>query len=169
MQYTKTGCVGGLISLRRIWPISNLYYNLRSFIEANNQHEQQYGGSDLAASVPPLTQGGFIHHPWKGVPPQCLFCAFLRQTIIINWLWWHVRTLLYGITFVELCQTTPVLLLLQVQINVWMRFDVRSTGFLSEMGTKLRESAVGQAGGSCYSQAAVSSNDSKTRYIILPP
>ena len=36
------------------------------------------------------------------------------------------------------------------------------TGFSSEIGTKLRESAVGQAGGSCYSWAALSSNDSKT-------
>ena len=39
-----------------------------------------------------------------------------------------------------------------------------STGFSSEIGTKLRDWAVGQAGGSCYSQAALSSNDSKTRY-----
>ena len=39
------------------------------------------------------------------------------------------------------------------------------TGFSSEIGTKLRESAVGQAGGSCYSRAALSSNDSKTLYI----
>ena len=39
-----------------------------------------------------------------------------------------------------------------------------TTGFSSEIGTKLRESAVGQAGGSCYSRAALSSNDSKTRY-----
>ena len=37
------------------------------------------------------------------------------------------------------------------------------TGFSSEIGTKLRDWAVGQAGGSCYSQAALSSNDSKTR------
>ena len=40
-----------------------------------------------------------------------------------------------------------------------------TTGFLSEIGTKLRESAVGQAGGSCYSRAALSSNDSKTLYL----
>ena len=40
-----------------------------------------------------------------------------------------------------------------------------STGFSSEIGTKLRDWAVGQAGGSCYSQAAFSSNDSKTRYF----
>ena len=39
------------------------------------------------------------------------------------------------------------------------------TGFSSEIGTKLRESAVGQAGGSYYSRAALSSNDSKTLYI----
>ena len=42
---------------------------------------------------------------------------------------------------------------------------LRCTGFSSEMGTKLRDWAIGQAGGSCYSQAALSSNDSKTRYI----
>ena len=35
-----------------------------------------------------------------------------------------------------------------------------STGFSSEIGTKLHESAVGQAWGSCYSWAALSSNDS---------
>ena len=39
-----------------------------------------------------------------------------------------------------------------------------NTGFLSEIGTKLRDWAVGQGGGSCYSWAALSSNDSKTRY-----
>ena len=37
-----------------------------------------------------------------------------------------------------------------------------NTGFLSEIGTKLRDWAVGQAGGSCYSQADLSSNGSKT-------
>ena len=41
-----------------------------------------------------------------------------------------------------------------------------STGFSSEIGTKLRDWALGQAGGSCYSQAALSSKDSKNRYII---
>ena len=40
------------------------------------------------------------------------------------------------------------------------------TGFSSEMGTKLRDWAVGQAGSSCYSWAALSSNDSKTLYIV---
>ena len=39
-----------------------------------------------------------------------------------------------------------------------------ATGFSSEIGTKLRESAVGQAGGSCYSWAALSPNDSESRY-----
>ena len=37
-----------------------------------------------------------------------------------------------------------------------------TTGFSSEIGTKLRDWAVVQAGGSCYSRAALSSNDSKT-------
>ena len=40
-----------------------------------------------------------------------------------------------------------------------------STGFLSEIGTKLRDWAVRQAGTSCYSWAALSSNGSKTRYM----
>ena len=43
--------------------------------------------------------------------------------------------------------------------------DVRSrftTGFSSEIGNKLRDWAVVQAGGSGYSWAALSSNDSKT-------
>ena len=39
------------------------------------------------------------------------------------------------------------------------------TGFSSEIGTKLRDWAVWQAGGSCYSQAALSSNDSKTPHL----
>ena len=44
-------------------------------------------------------------------------------------------------------------------------------GFSSEIGTKLRDWAVGQDGGSCYSRAALSSNDSKTLYLtfILMP
>ena len=42
--------------------------------------------------------------------------------------------------------------------------DPLSTGFSSEIGAKLRDWAVGQAGGSCYSWAALSSNNSKTRY-----
>ena len=45
-----------------------------------------------------------------------------------------------------------------------------STGFSSEIGTKLRDWAVGQAGGCCYSRAALSSNDSKTLYCLrFPP
>ena len=48
---------------------------------------------------------------------------------------------------------------------VAFRKHIRNTGFSSEIGTKLRESAVGQAGGSCYSRAALSSNDSKMLYI----
>ena len=35
------------------------------------------------------------------------------------------------------------------------------TGVLSEIGTKLRESAVGQAGGTLFSPATLSSNDSE--------
>ena len=41
------------------------------------------------------------------------------------------------------------------------------TGFSSEIGTKLRDWAVGQAWGSCFSWAALSSNDSKTLYITV--
>ena len=37
-----------------------------------------------------------------------------------------------------------------------------TTGFLSEIRTKLREWAVRQAGAGCYFQAELSSNDSKT-------
>ena len=40
------------------------------------------------------------------------------------------------------------------------------TEFSSEIGTELRDWAVGQAGGSCYSWAALSSNDSKTLYLV---
>ena len=37
-----------------------------------------------------------------------------------------------------------------------------NTGISSEIRTKLRDWAVGQARGSCYSQASLSSNDLKT-------
>ena len=40
---------------------------------------------------------------------------------------------------------------------------LQKAGFSSEIGTKLRDWAIGQAGADCYSQAALSSNDSKTR------
>ena len=45
-----------------------------------------------------------------------------------------------------------------------LSFGIRGsrTVFSSKIGTKLRDWAVGQAGGKCYSQAALSSNDSKT-------
>ena len=46
--------------------------------------------------------------------------------------------------------------------------DISHTGFSSQIGTKFRDWAVGQAGGSCYSWAALSSKDSKTRYWIAP-
>ena len=39
------------------------------------------------------------------------------------------------------------------------------TGILSQMRTKLRDRAVWQARGGCYSQASMSSNDSKTLYL----
>ena len=45
--------------------------------------------------------------------------------------------------------------------------DSKCTGFSSEIGTKLRDWAVGQAGGSCYSRAALPSNDSKTLYEVF--
>ena len=41
----------------------------------------------------------------------------------------------------------------------------KNTGFSSEIGTKLCDWAVGQAWGSCYSWAALSSNDSKMLYL----
>ena len=52
--------------------------------------------------------------------------------------------------------------LIILQAMTTAAFPLPSTGFLSEIGTKLRDWAVGQAGGSCYSRAAMSSNDSKT-------
>ena len=50
--------------------------------------------------------------------------------------------------------------------NIQFAKNLPFTGFSSEIGTKLRDWAVGQAGGSCYSRAALSSNDSKTLYTI---
>ena len=42
-------------------------------------------------------------------------------------------------------------------------FTLQSTGISSHLGPKLRDWAVRQAGAGCYSWAALSSNDSKTR------
>ena len=57
-----------------------------------------------------------------------------------------------------------------VLTNFNLDFKVRSqslhTGISSQIGTKLRDWAVWQARASCYSQAALSSNDSKTQYKI---
>ena len=38
--------------------------------------------------------------------------------------------------------------------------------FSSQIGTKLREWAVGQAGASCYSWAALSSNDQRLNFVL---
>ena len=40
------------------------------------------------------------------------------------------------------------------------------TGILSHLGAKLRDWAIRQAGAGCYSWAALSSNDLKTRYLL---
>ena len=40
-------------------------------------------------------------------------------------------------------------------------------GISSHLGAKLRDWAVRQAGAGCYSLAALSSNDSKTRYLQI--
>ena len=42
-----------------------------------------------------------------------------------------------------------------------------TTGISSHLGAKLRDLAVTQAGSGCYPWAALSSNDSKTRYIQI--
>ena len=42
------------------------------------------------------------------------------------------------------------------------------TGILNEIRTKLRDLAVWQVRAGCYSQAALSSNDSKTLYLFAP-
>ena len=47
-----------------------------------------------------------------------------------------------------------------------LQWNTLNTGFSTQIGTKLRDLAVGQAGASCYSLAALSSNDSKTRYAL---
>ena len=65
---------------------------------------------------------------------------------------WHYQKGIFGL---------PIPLL-HVQITI---SKIHTTGFSSEIGTKLRDWAVGQAGGSCYSRAALSSNDSKTLYM----
>ena len=54
----------------------------------------------------------------------------------------------------------------QLNSRTMKKFLCCCTAFSSEIGTKLRESAVGQAGGSCYSRAALSSNVSKTLYYV---
>ena len=42
-----------------------------------------------------------------------------------------------------------------------------NTGFSSHLGAKLRDWADRQAQAGCYSWAALSSNHSKTRYVLL--
>ena len=51
---------------------------------------------------------------------------------------------------------------LQVKYNILPLDFETSTGISSQMRTKLRDWAVGQARAGCFSQAALSSNDSKT-------
>ena len=45
-----------------------------------------------------------------------------------------------------------------------VKYPVQHTGISSHLGAKLRDWAARQAGAGCYSWAALSSNDSKTRY-----
>ena len=52
-----------------------------------------------------------------------------------------------------------------VALVIQSRVQGVSTGFSSQIGTKLRDLAVGQAGAGCYAQAVLSTNDSKTLYI----
>ena len=59
--------------------------------------------------------------------------------------------------------------LMMIKQDSRLTVSICNTGFSSEIGTKLRDWAVGQAGGSCYSWAALSSNDSKTLYTELRP
>ena len=47
-----------------------------------------------------------------------------------------------------------------------LSFKTNSTGISSQIRTKLSDWAVGQARAGCYSQATLSSNDSKTLYFI---
>ena len=46
----------------------------------------------------------------------------------------------------------------------WQLCVGNSTGILSHLWAKLRDWAIRQAGAGCYSWAAFSSNDSRTRY-----
>ena len=84
-------------------------------------------------------------------------CAFLDMDFsyftfwLTEWQPWHLLTGWLKVRNV----------LLNYKLIILVRYK-RSTGFSSEIGTKLGESAIGQAGGSCYSRAALSSNDSKT-------
>ena len=48
-----------------------------------------------------------------------------------------------------------------------LQMDVSSTGISSQIRSKLRDWALRQAKAGCYSQAALSSNDSKTLYTSL--
>ena len=63
--------------------------------------------------------------------------------------------------------------LAEPHLSTWRARQVSNTGFLqgftgfsSQIGTKLRDWAVGQAEAGFYSQAALSSNDVKTRYNV---
>ena len=53
--------------------------------------------------------------------------------------------------------------------RITYQISFSTTGFSSEIRTKLRDRAVWQARAGCYSQAALSSNDSKTLYSGSQP
>ena len=66
------------------------------------------------------------------------------------------------------CGSPPSPLVTSGLLDRWdRRPSVRSACYrdFELIGTRLRDWAIGQAGGGCYSWAALSSNDSKTRYV----
>ena len=72
------------------------------------------------------------------------------------------RTQSFCLILTELGEEPVIYISYLSHLKSHITFDP-DTGFLSEIGTKLRDWAIGQAGAGCYSQAALSSNDSKTR------
>ena len=71
---------------------------------------------------------------------------------------------LFSCLFWGYVHTCTALTLLQISILMCVLAPVRVAGIMNQISTKLRDWAVWQANAGCYSQAALSSIDSKTLY-----
>ena len=93
----------------------------------------------------------------------------MPEKLVSLWsLWFPLSIVIRSFHLMRVTRLNPITALKERMMRQFCMDQILSntTGFLSEIGTKLRDWAVGQAGGSCYSWAALSSNDSKTLYSV---